>query len=34
MALCGFIAVIVLTVVGARVASERELNATTERLEA
>jgi disulfide bond formation protein DsbB len=34
MALCGFVAVIVLTVVGARVASERELNATSERLEA
>jgi disulfide bond formation protein DsbB len=34
MALCGFVAVIALTVVGARVARERELNDTTERLEA
>ena len=32
MALCGFIAVIVLTLVGARVASERELNGVAERL--
>jgi disulfide bond formation protein DsbB len=34
MALCGFLAVIVLTLVGARVVAERELDATTERLEA
>ena len=34
MALCGFVAVIVLTLVGARVVAERELDATTERLEA
>jgi disulfide bond formation protein DsbB len=34
MALCGFVAVIVLTVVGARVVAERELDAATERLEA
>ena len=33
MALCGFAAVIVLTLVGTRVAAERELNAPTERLE-
>lgn len=33
MALCGFVAVIVLTIVGARVTAERELNDPTERLE-
>jgi disulfide bond formation protein DsbB len=34
MALCGFVAVIALTLIGARVVAERELIATTERLEA
>ena len=34
MALCGFVTVIVLTVVGARVVAERELDTSIERLEA
>lgn len=34
MALCGFVAVMVLTLVGARVTSERELDGGIERLEA